>query len=80
VSGEGRSIETASGPIMVREDGRPESPALVLCQRFRGQIDDWDPRFIAALARERRVIVSTCPGSAPAPGRFPTASGAWPSS
>jgi pimeloyl-ACP methyl ester carboxylesterase len=30
---------------------------LVLCQRFRGTMDDWDPAVIDALAAERRVIL-----------------------
>ena len=30
---------------------------LVLCQRFRGTMDDWDPLFLDALAAERRIII-----------------------
>jgi pimeloyl-ACP methyl ester carboxylesterase len=35
---------------------------LVLCQRFRGTIDDWDPAFINGLATKRDVIVFDGPG------------------
>ena len=31
-------------------------PALVLCNRFRGTLDTWDPAFIDGLARHFRVI------------------------
>lgn len=37
--------------------GRGDGPPLVLLQRFRGTMDDWDPAFLDALARERTVIV-----------------------
>jgi pimeloyl-ACP methyl ester carboxylesterase len=30
---------------------------LVLCHRFRGTMDDWDPAVVDALAAERRVIL-----------------------
>ena len=36
--------------------GVPSVP-LVLCQRFRGTMDDWDPLFLDTLAAERRVII-----------------------
>jgi pimeloyl-ACP methyl ester carboxylesterase len=64
------SIETARGAIAIRDDGRPDAPVL-LCQRFRGQIDDWDPSFIAALARKRRLIRFDMPGIGASPGETP---------
>lgn len=30
---------------------------LVLLQRFRGTLDDWDPALVSALARDRQVIL-----------------------
>jgi pimeloyl-ACP methyl ester carboxylesterase len=33
-----------------------KGPPLVLCLRFRGVLDSWDPAFLDALAREFRVI------------------------
>jgi pimeloyl-ACP methyl ester carboxylesterase len=65
------SIETARGAIAIRDDGRPDAPVLLLCQRFRGQIDDWDPSFIAALARKRRLIRFDMPGIGASPGETP---------
>ncbi len=32
------------------------TPALVLLQHFRGNLDNWDPALIDALARDRRVV------------------------
>jgi pimeloyl-ACP methyl ester carboxylesterase len=31
-------------------------PALVLLQHFRGNLDNWDPALVDALARDRRVV------------------------
>src|SRR3984957_12920450 len=36
--------------------GRDGGVPLVLCQRFRGNLDNWDPALIDALASGRRVI------------------------
>jgi pimeloyl-ACP methyl ester carboxylesterase len=50
VEGDGRRYAyRALGPA----DGIP----LVLCHRFRGTMDDWDPAVVDALAAERRVIL-----------------------
>src|SRR4051812_550960 len=32
------------------------TPALVLLQHFRGNLDNWDPELIDALAHDRRVV------------------------
>jgi pimeloyl-ACP methyl ester carboxylesterase len=64
-------IETASGAIAIRQDGPPDAPVLLLCQRFRGAITDWDPRFISALARKRRVIRFDMLGIGASPGETP---------
>jgi pimeloyl-ACP methyl ester carboxylesterase len=39
-----------------RSTGDGDAPALVLLQHFRGNLDNWDPALIDALARSRRVI------------------------
>src|ERR1700719_826579 len=49
-------IPTKDGLLAVRFDGDPQSAPLLLCQRFRGTMDDWDPEFVARLATARRVI------------------------
>ncbi|MEC9433168.1 MAG: alpha/beta hydrolase [Pseudomonadota bacterium] len=53
-------LDASPGRLAWREDGPgdriPPAPPLLLLQRFRGTLDDWDPAFIAALAARRRVI------------------------
>lgn len=67
----GRMVSTSLGEISVREEGDDDAPALLLCQRFRGAIDDWDPRLVAALARGRRVIRFDMPGIGASGGEVP---------
>lgn len=47
---------TTPGRLAYRVDGAESNVPLVLLQRFRGTIDDWDPAFISALAARHRVI------------------------
>ncbi|MGP4669511.1 alpha/beta fold hydrolase [Agrobacterium pusense] len=49
-------LDTAHGPLAVRKDGPEGGIPLLLLQRFRGTLDDWDPTFIQAISRDRRVI------------------------
>jgi pimeloyl-ACP methyl ester carboxylesterase len=49
-------VATRHGTLAVRMDGEPHQPPLLLCQRFRGTMDDWDPEFVARLAAARRVV------------------------
>ena len=49
-------IPTKDGSLAVRIDGDPHRAPLLLCQRFRGTMDDWDPEFVARLSTARRVI------------------------
>ena len=39
-----------------RATGASDAPPLVTLQHFRGNLDNWDPALIDALARSRRVI------------------------
>ena len=45
---------------------------LMLLNRFRGTMDDWDPALLNALARERRVIVFDSLGIGETEGEPPT--------
>ena len=38
-------IPVKDGWLAVRVDGDPHSGSLLLCQRFRGTMDDWDPEL-----------------------------------
>ena len=49
-------IPTKDGSLAIRVDGDPHKAPLLLCQRFRGTMDDWDPEFVARLATARHVI------------------------
>ncbi|MGV0908455.1 alpha/beta fold hydrolase [Martelella sp. FOR1707] len=51
-----RHAETRHGRIAWQASGPESAPPLVLLQRFRGTMDDWDPAFITALSADRRVI------------------------
>src|SRR5260221_13936021 len=53
-----------------RDLGEGEVP-LVLLQHFRGNLDNWDPALIDALAAERRVITFDNVGVAATTGRTP---------
>ena len=49
-------VSAANGPdYAYREVGEGTVP-LVLLQHFRGNLDNWDPALIDALAATRRVV------------------------
>ena len=56
------------------EDGVP----LILLQHFRGNLDNWDPALIDALAVTRRVITFDNAGVGGSGGTTPTPSIRWP--
>ena len=51
-------VVTASNGVdyAYRTAGDSDATPLVALQHFRGNLDNWDPALIDALARERRVI------------------------
>src|ERR1700760_3811461 len=54
-----------------RDLGAGEGP-LVLLQHFRGNLDNWDPALVDALATKRRVITFDNVGVAASTGRTPS--------
>lgn len=50
-------IEADGIRFAYRTFGKTSDVPLVFCQRFRGTMDDWDPAFVNALAKERTVIL-----------------------
>jgi pimeloyl-ACP methyl ester carboxylesterase len=48
------------------------TPALVLLQHFRGNLDNWDPRLIDSLARDRRVVTFDNTGVGGSTGTTPS--------
>src|SRR3954471_9138822 len=53
-----------------RELGEGDVP-LVLLQHFRGNLDNWDPALVDALAADRRVVTFDNLGVGATPGRTP---------
>ena len=51
-------VLTASNGVdyAYRSTGVSDATPVVLLQHFRGNLDNWDPALIDALARDRRVI------------------------
>jgi pimeloyl-ACP methyl ester carboxylesterase len=68
-----RFIDTPSGRLAYRIDGnaRAGQLPLVLLQRFRGTMADWDPAFIAALSAQRQVIRFDSAGVGRSEGKTP---------
>ena len=48
------------------------TPALVLLQHFRGNLDNWDPALVDALARDRRVVTFDDAGVGGSTGTTPS--------
>ncbi|WP_127505787.1 alpha/beta fold hydrolase [Actinoplanes solisilvae] len=55
-----------------RRQGEPGGLPLVMCQHFRGNLDNWDPALLDALAAEREVIVFDNVGVGGTSGRTPS--------
>jgi pimeloyl-ACP methyl ester carboxylesterase len=69
-----RSIEASNGvSYAYRRFGAdaPGAPPLVLLQHFRGNLDNWDPALVDALAREREVILVDNAGVGGSTGAIP---------
>ena len=49
-------IETAEGKLAYRKIGKKGIP-IILCNRFRGNMDSWDPAFLDALAEKYQVLI-----------------------
>ena len=67
-------VGAANGIDYAYRDTGPENPAgapLVLLQRFRGNLDNWDPALIDALASSRRVLTFDNAGVGSSTGATP---------
>jgi pimeloyl-ACP methyl ester carboxylesterase len=64
-------VEAANGIEYACRDTGDSAVPLVLLQHFRGNLDNWDPALIDALAAERRVITFDNVGVAATTGRTP---------
>ena len=64
-------VDTEFGKLAYRVDGQSDGIPLVLLQRFRGTMDDWDPAFIAALAKSHKLIRFDSAGISRSEGQTP---------
>jgi pimeloyl-ACP methyl ester carboxylesterase len=64
--------ETSSARVAFRRAGPRGAVPLLLCNRFRGTIDDWDPALLTVLAQDRDVIVFDGPGVGHSSGVAPS--------
>jgi pimeloyl-ACP methyl ester carboxylesterase len=55
-------VEAAGSEFAYRRFGSPAGTPLVMLQHFRGNLDNWDPALVDALAAEREVILVDYPG------------------
>ena len=55
-------VAAAGVDFAYRRFGRASGLPLVLLQHFRGNLDNWDPALVDALAAEREVILVDYPG------------------
>jgi pimeloyl-ACP methyl ester carboxylesterase len=51
-----RTVRAANAVDYAYREVGEGTPALVLLQHFRGNLDNWDPALVDALARNRRVV------------------------
>jgi len=70
VSSEILFAHTPDGKIAYRSAGT--GPPMILCARFRGNLDSWDPAFLAALAKNYQVITFDYSGLGSSTGTPPT--------
>jgi pimeloyl-ACP methyl ester carboxylesterase len=72
VEAETRVVSAHGVDYAYRATGAPDAAPLVLLQHFRGNLDNWDPALIDALARGRRVITFDNRGVAASSGTTPS--------
>ena len=67
-----RVVSAANGIKYAYREVGDGAPALVLLQHFRGNLDNWDPALVDALARDRRVVTFDNAGVAGSTGTTPS--------
>ncbi|MFD9360134.1 alpha/beta fold hydrolase [Streptomyces sp. NPDC060031] len=66
-----RRIIVGSNTLVYRDLGPENGVPLVLLAHLGATLDEWDPRFVDALARERRIVALDLPGVGGSTGRVP---------
>src|SRR3954449_3875847 len=67
-----RVVSAANGIEYAYREVGEGTPALVLLQHFRGNLDNWDPALVDALAHNRRVVTFDNAGVAGSTGTTPS--------
>jgi pimeloyl-ACP methyl ester carboxylesterase len=67
-----RTVGAANGIDFAYREIGEGAPTLVLLQHFRGNLDNWDPALVDALARDRRVVTFDNTGVGGSTGMTPT--------
>ena len=67
-----RLVNAANGIGYAYREVGEGTPALVLLQHFRGNLDNWDPALVDALARDRRVVTFDNAGVGGSTGTTPS--------
>jgi pimeloyl-ACP methyl ester carboxylesterase len=67
-----KAISAANGIDYAYRQVGEGTPALVLLQHFRGNLDNWDPALVEALAHNRRVVTFDNAGVAGSTGTTPS--------
>jgi pimeloyl-ACP methyl ester carboxylesterase len=67
-----RVVSAANGIDYAYRQVGEGTPALVLLQHFRGNLDNWDPALIGALAHNRRVVTFDNAGVGGSTGTTPS--------
>ncbi|WP_369181823.1 alpha/beta fold hydrolase [Streptomyces mutabilis] len=66
-----RRIVVGSDTLVYRDLGPENGVPLVLLTHLGATLDEWDPRFVDALARDRRIVALDLPGVGGSTGRIP---------
>ena len=67
-----RSVTAANGIVYAYREVGEGGPPLVLLQHFRGNLDNWDPALVDALALRRRVVTFDNAGVGGSTGTTPS--------
>jgi pimeloyl-ACP methyl ester carboxylesterase len=67
-----RAVSAENGIDYAYREVGEGTPVLVLLQDFRGNLDNWDPALVDALAHNRRVVTFDNAGVAGSTGATPS--------
>lgn len=77
IDAETLTIDVNGVPFAYRLLGDPVQPPLILINRFRGTMDEWDPVFLDRIATDRHVILFDNAGVARSGGEAPLSLTGW---